>query len=336
MTTCGRLGITCGAALFLCMLGILITTSSRLKRAAESPDCVPSVAGRRAQTETTPSSSFALELEEEYAWTVPDPIRVTGAATAGSGRLLVWSHDQNIVLLVGGSDGEVLSRIPVNRPVGAAFVEGDTVIEVVEADRAGITTRTTGGRIVRQRAIGTPLAVEDAARGLDGWFIAGRYADDRYRVYFAPGSDTARMIRAVFTLDGPSTSGMHVTAHGRDALITTVAPPFRTYLVSPSGEVKRELEPWGSEAEIPVLSWPDTSRRWVSLPTLPLDRRFLQTLSDIRSDKRLLILYDTEGCVASGTEVDVPLGFVASLESEHLLVAARRLNAMEIVIYRWR
>lgn len=74
----------------------------------------------------------------------------------------------------------------------------------------------------------------------------------------------------------------------------------------------------------------------MSLSTLRLDGGFLQNLVDLRSDARVLILYDAQGKVRRHTTMDVPMGFVASVPGEHLLLAIRRVGGVELVGYNWR
>lgn len=76
--------------------------------------------------------------------------------------------------------------------------------------------------------------------------------------------------------------------------------------------------------------------RWVALPTLALKSGFLQMLSDIRSDRRLLLLYDSEGRITATRELSLPLGLTASNPAKHLLFGVRTMAGDEFIAYRWR
>jgi len=74
---------------------------------------------------------------------------------------------------------------------------------------------------------------------------------------------------------------------------------------------------------------------WVGLPVVPLDRGFLQTLADPRSDRRILVLFGKHGQVLRQTGFGVPFGILAALPERRLLLALRRTDLTEIVTYRW-
>ena len=80
---------------------------------------------------------------------------------------------------------------------------------------------------------------------------------------------------------------------------------------------------------------PDTTV-WVSLAAIPIDRGFLQTLADVTSEMRVLILYDTPGVAVRSTRLDIPPGFVAAIPARRTRIAARTMNGLELVGYRWR
>ncbi len=75
---------------------------------------------------------------------------------------------------------------------------------------------------------------------------------------------------------------------------------------------------------------------WLAVGFVPLDGGFIQTLSDLRSDARLLVEYDRAGRVVGTALAYLPIGFVGSLRraGESILIGLRRLNGAEVVGYR--
>ena len=75
---------------------------------------------------------------------------------------------------------------------------------------------------------------------------------------------------------------------------------------------------------------------WRALPAVAIDCGLLLTLSDLTTDRRLLVRVNAEGQVVRVTPLDAPLGLMASLPGEATVLAARRVGALELVWYDWR
>jgi hypothetical protein len=69
---------------------------------------------------------------------------------------------------------------------------------------------------------------------------------------------------------------------------------------------------------------------------VPVDSFLVRTFSDLRSDRRLLVLYDETGAIIRQTELDAALGLVESQPGHHLLVGLRKLPGTELTFYQWR
>jgi hypothetical protein len=74
----------------------------------------------------------------------------------------------------------------------------------------------------------------------------------------------------------------------------------------------------------------------VSSPVFPLGAGSLQVLTDLRADRRLLILYGEDGRELRQRRLDAPFGVLASSEQPPLLLGTRRANGTQVVVYRWR
>jgi hypothetical protein len=73
----------------------------------------------------------------------------------------------------------------------------------------------------------------------------------------------------------------------------------------------------------------------VSLGTLALDHGYLQTIADLKSDLRVLVLYDTDGRVIRQSRLDVAIGMQYSIPARRLLLAAVRTNESQLIVYQW-
>jgi hypothetical protein len=108
-----------------------------------------------------------------------------------------------------------------------------------------------------------------------------------------------------------------------------------TYVLDAGGAIIREFTPNLATA---VVGDSIEAQKYVLVATrtLPLDRGFLQVLSDPYSLRRVLILYDLGGNTLRVSLLNAPVGFVHSIPDERILIAYRHLDRPEIVAYRWR
>jgi len=127
---------------------------------------------------------------------------------------------------------------------------------------------------------------------------------------------------------------MQLSPAGGSVLVTELMAPFRLVRLNPtSGRADTLAAALGNlgAAMIPGDSLPT----WRALPAVALDCAVLLTLSDLGSDQRLLLRYDSAGRVARVTPLEAPLGMVTALGGASLL-AARRAGELELVWYSWR
>jgi hypothetical protein len=75
--------------------------------------------------------------------------------------------------------------------------------------------------------------------------------------------------------------------------------------------------------------------RWVGLATLHLDRGFLQVLADRGGERRAFAVYDSTGVLRRVTLVDAFIGFLDSDPASRRLLALRRTDRVELVVYEW-
>jgi hypothetical protein len=79
----------------------------------------------------------------------------------------------------------------------------------------------------------------------------------------------------------------------------------------------------------------DSTAFWVALTPVSLNDGFLQTFADLRSDRRILVRYDSEFRLAAHVVADVPLAFMTSIPNKRLLLVARNTGDLELVTYEW-
>lgn len=278
-----------------------------------------------------------LRLEEVFAWPLPHAFDLVGASVSSSGAVLMWGRGETRLLV---SDGGRLARIDAavpERPVSARLLDADSLTETVDGERKSVIRLNRAGALVAERRLDLPFDVESAVWAWDDWVVAGPDSAGFYHVAVVPESAPAKPL---YRLDpGASESGMALSAHlsqaGDDVLLTLLESPFHVVRLTRNAASRSfpiEVDP---TRQIPA-GGPDEDRSWVSLAMLPLDRGYLRVFSDLRSDLRLMALYDDEGRFVRALPVSVPLGTLASIPEQRLLLMVRRTNEVELVGYRWR
>lgn len=266
-----------------------------------------------------------LQLDEDLVIAVPDSQPLLGVATGVDGRLVAWSRNGAYLL----SRTEAAERIPVSfagAPAGGAFGTDD-ILEFVDPAAAVVRHSTTGGERAG-RPLPSGLRVVEAVRTERfGWVAAGVDADGQYRIQPLDGSPW--WVIRPDTLRGGVLAPYRLAAARDGVLLTEAEPPFRTWRVGPEG-AGDPFAPTGS-------GYPESSgvQRWVSAPVVEIGDGLVQTLADLASDRRVLVLYDRDGRELRKTVVGVPMALVGVTADGRHLVGVRNLGTPEVVLYRW-
>lgn len=275
-----------------------------------------------------------LELEELFARTLPAEFELAGASVRDSTSILLWARNQRHLLLQRGDSLWSIASEEITHPVAAALVVGDTIVEVVDVARRTILEVRLDGSLVKERPVGTDLFVETAVRTESGWVFGGTSPDGTYMVVRAGEDLTATVLYTFNAAVGPTYTPVStlLSTDGQRIFIAEVEEPFRALVVDPDGTVAAwppRTSPRADESGI------GGAPHWVALPIVALDSDFVQTFADLRSDLRSLNLYDADGTPLREQRIQLPLAVVASIPGSNRLVAARRTNVLEVVVYNW-
>lgn len=306
-----------------------------------APTCAAAQAAQSSQT-----SGLQLRLIAAYA--VPDSFPAAGAARSASGLLVLWTPDRPFLLLVNGENVISLGRKVLLRPIAAAFVENDRAVEVVDGGKNVIVRLSLDDTVVAENRLNISRQWKSAARARDVWFIGGVRAFDSpvglsmvstFDIVVA-GAGVPRT-KEVYRLESPvqSRAGSpmaSLTAHNRGVLVSSAWPPFETVFINEHGSLQARFTPPPTDSLTKEFGIAAESHFWVGLPVVPVKDLFVQTLADLRSDSRLVILFDAQGQVMRKTLIDMPLGFMSGSFDTERVLAARRISGLEIVEYNLR
>jgi hypothetical protein len=69
---------------------------------------------------------------------------------------------------------------------------------------------------------------------------------------------------------------------------------------------------------------------------MPLDRGYIQTIADLRSDHRTLLLYAADGRFIRSSQLEVPMAVVSTDPQSERIIAVRDVGRQEVAVYKWR
>jgi hypothetical protein len=281
-----------------------------------------------------PAPERELVVTEESAATLSqDGIRALGVVARDDGTISFWT-DTMVYLGTEGQAFRPLTEIGSVRPMAVGLGENGLSMEVFDRDSRLISLDEGGVQI---RDVERPVSdsIEAAIRWGGRWVVASR--EETGVVALAsvrlPDQPADKHPFAAKVFSG-SRRVLLSAPNENELLLTETDVPYATLVYNSSGEVEKEFRPlepiqmlgYGPE-NVPPL--------WYAMSPLRLDEGYVQTVSDLRTSRRALVLYDEEGSVIRVSEVNAPIGFVAALPSEKVVFALRMLGQQELVRYRW-
>jgi hypothetical protein len=298
---------------------------------------------------TAYSAEDMLSLRELHTLQVPNEFDLAGATLSSSGAILAWSKSAPMLLVAVHGKWTTLEYPSVFGPLAARFLSDDSHIEVLDPGAARLVQMDIMGAVSGETFLGSfadSLFLVSATPIGSSWGIAGRDRAGDIRIYYKEPKKAAvlrgvvrRADYAAFLPDTSATLNVYLTPSkaGDGMLVTLQWFPFRTLLLSSRAE-RLSFAP-GVLSVLPAgpmtTSGSTTQIALASLPTVALDHGFLQVVTDLKSDSRVLIRYDVAGRVRNQLHLDVPIGILQSIPDERHLLAVRRRPGFELVEYEW-
>ncbi len=281
-----------------------------------------------------------LQLIEEKVSPVPAAFLPSHMSLGEGGRILLYSaesHDyiqMDEELAIGGRGSVPEGFLPV-----ALTAFGNREVEVISSRPASLIRLTSGGGLLQREDLGVEGEIVHAVfHESHGWVMLVLKPTGRWELVFEPrGPPPMRLPELGGDPKGPL-SGAYLTSVGTHLLITRIGSPFRTLRIDlRTGHVvafedpSAFIEPTdGGTAQL------GRNAQWASLPTLPIDSCYLQTLVDTGSDRRRLVVFDASGRISSARALGAPIGFSVADVRRDRVIGGRGLNGFEVVRYRWR
>jgi len=264
-----------------------------------------------------------LVLEETGSISIPRDFRVAGARLYDS-EVLLWGNASGAVL--SARLGTKAARVGENvllQPVAAAILEnGD--IQVVDAGRREIVQFTRSGGLVKQSKLDSMRDIQAAHHAERGWVIRGHNRAGQPVFMMLDKCELAACSVDKFRVDRfGRDEPVFLTGAAGGVIPSYVNPPFGSFLAD-VGKPIIAITP-----ALPTGTW------WVGMPVLALDRGFVWTLADLKSNTRWLALLDSDRIVVRTKEMNEPIAFLATDPQNRKIAAILDGDAYTNVIYRW-
>lgn len=278
-----------------------------------------------------PVDRESLVLSEVSARPLSLDFDFVGIATTDDHGLVVWGREPNVVLrftktLAPNGEWALVDAI---RPL-SVWSSGSRT-EVVALDPPAVHTLGEAGTVIESQPIAVEGTLLEAVRGRAGWYtLTESHGSGELTVSF-PDSNGV--------IPAPAYGGLTLGEGelGTTVWLTQLRYPFVVYALSVSEGTAIAMQPDPAQLDS-LLSTHGGERRsnWASLPVVPIDGGFLQTLTDLAGDRRIFVVYGPAGQTLSANLVDVPLSLLVGSETLPRVYGARRTDILELVEYSYR
>lgn len=277
-----------------------------------------------------------LSLSATGSLTLPASFGFQGMDVAPDGRLVLWSS-KGALLLVDASRRLTTYQLPDTIVPAGVVPEGGEGFRLIDT-RSGREMLAGADRSILP--MGEPLVqqgerLERAIRWADGWLLgvvdlkAGQFVVRQVR---ASGTET--LYRSPPELQGMGISRHVLTLASNRVLLLQGSAPFAVMRLDQATQRFLPL-PLPLAGDSTVIA-ADSLKNWRSVSAVGLDCTLVLTLSDLTSDRRILVRYGADDQVERITPVDAPVGLMARIPGSQTVLAARRAGELELVWYDWR
>lgn len=293
----------------------------------------------------SPVADGHLNLTLTSVDSLPDGFEAAGASYSPTGALLVWSSRSPLLLYSNSSTRMTRMEFPSNQAPIAVGFENDTVIDIL-ASSMGRVLRTTVSepRTFVEYQLQLPedsLLVTTAVRMRGAWCVATQNRSGVLAIYSvldAGGSTKlASFHRSGYSKQLPDSLaqlGVHLSEAAGGCIVSMWWAPFESFWYTVDGVLVEELRPPADSLNGTGPSGGQTPAL-IALPLLPVDSGFIQTISDLRSDDRILLLYPPQRERIRRIVLHSPIGFFATYSPTRTILGMRATDAKQLLIYHW-
>lgn len=272
------------------------------------------------------SGSERLELVEVSSVRIPDSLVITQGYLSDGGEALLWGPDN--VWVVRGDRTEQICESAVPDALAARLTAPGSIEVVIGAPAEGFL-KSEDGRCQTTVLEFGPDELKAATFMDDRWI--GLTAGSRLLDISSDGRAWGLNLRSEsignMIVSRSDSLPIWIAPARGGVLIALRTPPF-TWVFIPIGSNEAVHNQSTYEG-------PPGSGQMVSTGVLSIDGGFLQVIADLTSNRRVLLLFDPWGHRVRETELAVPFGLLAENHKTRRILALRRTDKLEVVIYRY-
>lgn len=260
---------------------------------------------------------FALRETESIP--LPSDLVPTGASVVGSGDFAVWSAVSGEIVL------SLRRSIRADTAIGEPLFVTRTLsgFAVYDGRSNSIVTFAESGRLLSTRGVSLPGRALAASHVGGDWYVWVQSRTDLRSLYRVPASASPLHLATT-----PYGHPIHLAQAPLGTVTTEIFLPYTSVVRDTEGAEVRRYTPPGDTLELF-----DEDSRIVSSPLLLGDALILQTLADLRSDRRVVLVYSPSGTLRSATPLDLPLAFFGISREGSFLFAMRSVQGRDIATY---
>lgn len=323
------------------VVGILAQSCAGNQESAGSSHNPAHANSSPAETDLSPSPGGTL-LSEVGSITLPRSRRVIGGAVDDNGRVVAWGPSGVFLSEAAKSHKEIrVCPSTVRHPVFASItsVASQSIeLEVLDSSARGIVVARSG----RCRFVPLPVPrgtqIAAGVRVHDKWVVLLSTKSRKEILQFRLDSTSGTLLAtstahkslsdtSSWKFLSPTSIGA-VVGESSGAIGWTIYDDHLRQSISSGG-----LLPLAQAMNLAAASDGIHGAEWLALQLVEVTHGFLQTIADLRSAKRVLVAYDERGVFSKAVVIRTPIGILASSPSKSIVLALRRTDRTELVLY---
>jgi hypothetical protein len=295
---------------------------SRFSASAQLPD------GRR--------EGNALDLYQVRSITLPFDLDVIGASLSRAGDIALVTRSPHRVTAIRGAEWEGVCEKRTIASAIVGFAAATTDLQIVDAKTHEVFrwSPSTGCRILG--VLSTTDSIVTATIAGDDWIVVGVDREERTTLRIMSPVMRARPPRSVPVPAWFHSDRGRVWAAGSAVIVSTMEYPFSWRAIDSSNPVATTSGAFGSDTLLTNRRDSSAASDLISLAAFKVDSLTLQLLADPRSPLRVWVLYDATGHRVRSTTSRGMIGVLSISSLRREILALRRTDRLELVIYRWR
>ena len=283
------------------------------------------------------ASANSLELIESLAVPLPASDQVVGGKLLGPDSVAYWTTSSVRILTNKLRTRSTLCGGLLDSPRAVAHGNGGAHVEIL--DKRGIVVAHPGGHCVRRNLHGGGQSISSGTRTTSGWVWIQTDPNGATSIVSESAAHSSALPDPFKIDDRDSTlNTLLLSSSGEGFAITLSQHPFTWAVFLRDSMIGRGTLPpdiLNSNSSQLANPRPFPPPLWIATGLVDIGAGFLQVIADLRSDRRMLFLFNADGSFVRAMPLDFPFGVLDSDPDRRRILAIRRPDSLELVVYSW-